>query len=1307
MNPKTVLGNGVRKLCPSGPFGYLMILAFFLGSVFQYNLSAQCQLSCRGKVNISVGVGCEAEITPLLLLTSGINCPSARYRVDVLNPYTMKPIPSSPYVHFEHIKKEFKVMVYDSTSKNSCWSTLLVEDKFGPVIECRNDTIYCNDSTKLDPPVFYDYCDTSATIDLLHHEAILLHCDPLFIKKLVREWRAKDAWGNQSLLCVDTIWLKRVPIDSVKFPKDFTKATNCALECWGPWPKDAQGHPHPDTTGVPYYAGNPLWPDFSAYCNLGTSYEDIVLVKNECKTKILRMWRVVEWWCGTAVVKSHAQTIEISDMTPPTLHCPYDITISVSSGYECFANFKLPPAIVDDHCQDSVIVDIHYQHGVLLNSNGGFIKLPIGVHRIVYKARDICYNEDSCAMFITVVDKTPPIAICDRETVVSMTRDDEVHVYADVLDDGSYDGCHIDSLLVRRMDNGAACGFNDNIFKPYVRFCCQDVGKSIQVVFRVVDKSGNTNDCMVMVQVQDKTPPVVYCPHDVTIDCNKHVDTTNFKRFGTASYYDNCVVTIVEQVVPHLNQCNIGYFARNFIVTDNMGRTDTCTQRIWVRNPDPFDENDIIWPYDTTINGCGANVSPQNLPDTFGFPIIIDRTCALAGISFEDSKFSYIQGSEVCQKILRKWKVIDWCQQYTDTSGNIIIPNWTHEQVIKVLNKNPPKITDDCDTVMICLTGANCIKERVRLSHEAFDDCTPDDLLRSGFKLDLYNNGLYDSSYHINGNRITFDAELPLGEHKFFWIFEDQCGNETVCQQIVRVINCKAPTAYCLSGVAINLMGIDSDQNGKIDTALIQIWASDLDHGSYQICGNPVTLSFSKDSSDKYRIYNCDSLGMRRVEIWVTDKLTGLQDRCITTVVVQDNNHHCNGSGGNLTGNIAGLLLTPDDKEIGEVKIIVEEFGNSIYESEANGKFAFQDLHIGRDYTIKALKDNNYLDGITTFDIVQIQKHILGNLDLNSPWRMLAADINADNNITASDISALRKLILGVDYKYRNNLSWKFVESTYTFPDPNNPWLEPLPEEYQIQSLPGDMMFLDFKGIKIGDVSKSIWGEFNSPKVETRSARKIDLYPAKSIGNKIPVFAKDVASIDGIQFTLQLNSDLVKLNGIQPGLIPVSDQNIGWSWLGQGILLVSWSSAESLQINGEEALFYIELSKELSEEELPQLSINSSILKAEIYSNGSEIMSIAWNNENNASQNEIIFGTLIPNPFVQQTELNINLSQAGAINYAIHDLEGREIFTTIEYGQKGNNLITIKRSQLPTSGVYTLKVDASGLSKTYKLIVIN
>ena len=90
--------------------------------------------------------------------------------------------------------------------------------------------------------------------------------------------------------------------------------------------------------------------------------------------------------------------------------------------------------------------------GILKNQNGGICKTPVGRDTIIYRAYDACYNESSDTMIITVEDHTAPVVICDRETVVSLSIDPITHVYATTFDDGSYDDCHIDSMLVRRMD---------------------------------------------------------------------------------------------------------------------------------------------------------------------------------------------------------------------------------------------------------------------------------------------------------------------------------------------------------------------------------------------------------------------------------------------------------------------------------------------------------------------------------------------------------------------------------------------------------------------------------------------------------------------------------------------------------------------------------------------------------------------------------------------------------------------------------------------------------------------------------------
>ena len=120
---------------------------------------------------------------------------------------------------------------------------------------------------------------------------------------------------------------------------------------------------------------------------------------------------------------------------------------------------------------------------------------------------------------------------------------------------------------------------------------------------------------------------------------------------------------------------------------------------------------------------------------------------------------------------------------------------------------------------------------------------------------------------------------------------------------------------------------------------------------------------------------------------------------------------------------------------------------------------------------------------------MKIQKHILGKETFSEPWQYLAADVTNDHRVTASDISALRKLILGVDSKYLNNLSWKFIEGNYVFPVKDDPWAESFNEKYQIQSLPGDMMYLDFRGIKVGDVSKDMWDLLSSGQARSAQPR--------------------------------------------------------------------------------------------------------------------------------------------------------------------------------------------------------------------------
>jgi hypothetical protein len=100
----------------------------------------------------------------------------------------------------------------------------------------------------------------------------------------------------------------------------------------------------------------------------------------------------------------------------------------------------------------------------------------------------------------------------------------------------AFDNCDSDEYLYV-VEITDPCGFSE-----YAQFCCADVSTSPkQVVFRVIDKSGNWNECMVNAIVQDKLPPRITCPPHMTVTCNDYFDTAKlYHTFGWATAYDNC-----------------------------------------------------------------------------------------------------------------------------------------------------------------------------------------------------------------------------------------------------------------------------------------------------------------------------------------------------------------------------------------------------------------------------------------------------------------------------------------------------------------------------------------------------------------------------------------------------------------------------------------------------------------------------------------------------------------------------------------------------------------------------------------------
>jgi hypothetical protein len=468
------------------------------------------------------------------------------------------------------------------------------------------------------------------------------------------------------------------------------------------------------------------------------------------------------------------------------------------------------------------------------------------------------------------------------------------------------------------MDDGIPCGTEgtDADFDEYVGFCCADIGENVMVLVRAYDKAGNMSECMVEVHVQDKIPAYISCPPDITVKCGlEYSDLTIFgqvrdlyseiEQFEIDSEFfvgssrplkdgyaiDNCDFVVTSSSEEDINNCGAGTILRKFYIEADGEKLDSCTQTItFINNPEFFAEMEVIWPNDTVLYGCLSPDDNALSQEHLGRPSYLGYDCQMIGVTTGDEIYNFSgNGNGSCFKIIRTWNIIDWCAA-PDRRGEY--PTKTNTQIIKILDTIPPEITSQHAERLIKSFDPDCTTGPLYLTAGAEDNECGTDLR---YFYEIYTEDgeerLLQSSV-INGDSIDIVIDFPLGIYRITYIFLDRCGNQARMSEEVELINAKAPTPYAYNGLAIDLMGIDTTGDGLLNTGMAEIWASDFDAGSIHPCDLPIILSFSADTSDQVRIYDCDSIGRRKVEIWATIVAENgdlIQNYTYSSIDIQDN----------------------------------------------------------------------------------------------------------------------------------------------------------------------------------------------------------------------------------------------------------------------------------------------------------------------------------------------------------------------------------------------------------------------------------
>lgn len=169
---------------------------------------------------------------------------------------------------------------------------------------------------------------------------------------------------------------------------------------------------------------------------------------------------------------------------------------------------------------------------------------------------------------------------------------------------------------------------------------------------------------------------------------------------------------------------------------------------------------------------------------------------------------------------------------------------------------------------------------------------------------------------------------------------------------------------------------------------------------------------------------------------------------------------------------ISGTIRTTGGLPMPGVVVGITGTVNDFAITDTSGHYE-KALPQGGAYTVAPQCHRNPLNGVSTFDLVLISKHVTGIELFTSPYQYIAADINNTGQISLLDSLEGRKLILGIYNEFPANPSWRFVRAGYVFPNPDNPFTPPFPESYITANLNGSVSNVDFTGVKIGDINLS------------------------------------------------------------------------------------------------------------------------------------------------------------------------------------------------------------------------------------------
>jgi len=780
--------------------------------------------------------------------------------------------------------------------------------------------------------------------------------------------------------------------------------------------------------------------------------------------------------------------------------------------------------------------------------------------------------------------------------------------------------------------------------------------------------------------LEDKTPPTIVCAENDTISC---VDVSNRLFTGTIS---DCSPVDTLLVFENIEEINSGPYiqriTRSWRARDMYGLlSDICTQVILVRRLDFV--NELMIPPDITlscdlIGGIGNTVPPSISGEVTidSIPISgtegICNTTAVYGdpIVLVDTRCKYI--------FLRKWTINEWRNGRDSIIDRV--------QMITIVDTVAPTIEIGLpDTIMRFNTTENRCEADVPLPMVSFKDVCNQEYV----KIDMFTPR--GAILNQNGGIVT----LPVDTSIVYYNISDPCHKVVRDSVMVIVTDSLGPLPICESSMTITI---------PVSGSGTSIPAQNFDIASIDACGGIIerdvrhmdSTAFAKNIS-----FGCGDIGETIMVVLRVTDIQGNTNTCMTRTTIDGNLDSCLMNAAILTDipipssfDVSGIIFSDMGDGIPGVKVRTSDGDYS--ESDNYGNYEFYQLGSEASYSITPEYITDFSIGVSTFDLVKIQRHILGAELLDNIYREAAADVNNDGNINILDLLILRKHILGVQL-VDNSESWKFVvaEDEYSI----------APNYYSIASLQNDMD-IDFVGIKMGDVTGDAITDLEAS--SRSNQEELITYEIIDIGGYKELNFKSNRNINfsGLQAHLQYNSENLEFRNLSGASLDLNKSNYYVSQPGE--INISWHGNEEKLIKSGEVLWRV-LFKGKSGNEwnygLDFSGAKEQNLKSEIYE-GDEIYSLRLERIK-AAKAEISQISNDPNPWNETTNLAFEIPGSGMVELELYDAQNRLVYERTRIFEAGKQKWEVGEREVKRSGVYFGKMSFEGKTRVFKMIKID